>query len=40
MSLKNAFLATKDNMLSRRWGGHNTGVADPYITGYHFIWFG
>ena len=39
MSLKNAFLATKDNMLSRRWGGHNTGVADPYITGYHFIWF-
>lgn len=39
MSLQNAFLATKDNMLSRRWGGHNTGVADPYITGYHFIWF-
>ena len=39
MSLKNAFLATKENMLSRRWGGHNSGVADPYITGYHFIWF-
>ena len=39
MSLKNAFVKTQDNLLSRRWGGHNTGVADPYITGYHFIWF-
>jgi hypothetical protein len=39
MALKNAFLATTKNMLSRRWGGHNTGVADPYITGYHFIYF-
>ncbi len=39
MTLKNAFIATKDNLLSRRWGGHSVGVADPYITGYHFIWF-
>jgi len=39
MSLKNAFVKTADNMLSRRWGGHSVGVADPYITGYHFIWF-
>jgi len=39
MALKNAFIKTADNMLSRRWGGHTTGVADPYITGYHFIWF-
>lgn len=39
MSLKNAFTATTENLLSRRWGGHTVGVADPYITGYHFIWF-
>ena len=39
MSLKSAFINTAQNQLSRRWGGHSTGVADPYITGYHFIWF-
>jgi len=39
MSLKNAFVSAGDNLLSRRWGGHSVGVADPYITGYHFIWF-
>ena len=39
MALKNAFTAAKDNTLTRRWGGHNTGVADPYITGYHFVYF-
>jgi len=39
MALKSSFAATAQNMLSRRWGGSNTGVADPYVTGYHFIWF-
>lgn len=39
MALKSSFAATAQNMLSRRWGGGNVGVADPYITGYHFIWF-
>ena len=39
MALKNAFVATSKNLLSRRWGGHTVGVADPYITGYHFIRF-
>jgi len=39
MSLKSAFVNTAENALSRRWGGHTVGVADPYITGYHFIWF-
>jgi len=39
MSLKHAFSNVQSNVLSRRWGGHTTGVADPYITGYHFIWF-
>ena len=39
MTLKNAFTQVRQNVLSRRWGGHTTGVADPYITGYHHIWF-
>lgn len=39
MALKNAFTNVQSNLLSRRWGGHTTGVADPYITGYHHIWF-
>jgi len=39
MSLKHAFTNVQSNLLSRRWGGHTSGVADPYITGYHFIWF-
>jgi len=39
MTLKNAFTQVQSNILSRRWGGHTTGVADPYITGYHHIWF-
>ncbi len=39
MTLKHAFKNVKQNILTRRWGGHTTGVADPYITGYHHIWF-
>lgn len=39
MALKNSFADLQANMLTRRWGGHTVGVADPYITGYHFIWF-
>jgi hypothetical protein len=39
MTLKHAFSNVQGNVLSRRWGGHTTGVADPYITGYHHIWF-
>jgi len=39
MSLKHAFTNVQNNVLSRRWGGHSTGVADPYVTGYHHIWF-
>ena len=39
MTLKHAFSNVTGNTLSRRWGGHTTGVADPYITGYHHIYF-
>lgn len=40
--MKNSFAALSkgDNRLTRRFGGGATvGVADPYITGYHFVWF-
>ena len=30
---------SKGNVFSRKFGGTNVGVADPYVTGYHFIWF-
>ena len=37
--MKSSFSNVVNNQLTRRWGGHTEGVADPYITGYHFIWF-
>lgn len=39
MALKSSFANVGNNMLSKRFGGHTLGVADPYVTGYHFIWF-
>lgn len=36
MAFKNVFA---NNRLTKKFGGHKTGVADPYVTGYHFIWF-
>jgi len=36
---KTSFSATADNIFSRKFGGTTIGVADPYVTGYHFIWF-
>lgn len=38
-SLKNSFAKVPNNRLSRNFGGTLTGVADPYITGYHFVYF-
>lgn len=38
MGLKNSFAKVPNNRLSRNFGGTITGVADPYITGYHFIY--
>ena len=37
--MKNSFSALSQNMWSRKFGGTSVGVADPYLTGYHFIWF-
>lgn len=39
MAVKNSFAEVSKNRLSRNFGGTVTGVADPYITGYHFIFF-
>jgi len=38
--MKNAFSAMKQNIATRRFGGSaGAGVADPYVTGYHYVWF-
>ena len=37
--MKNSFSNIPGNMLTRKFGGSKNGVADPYVTGYHFIYF-
>ena len=37
--MKNSFSELGNNILTRKFGGTKIGVADPYLTGYHFIWF-
>jgi hypothetical protein len=39
MAVKNSFAQVQENRLSRNFGGTVAGVADPYVTGYHFIFF-
>ncbi|GAG35449.1 unnamed protein product, partial [marine sediment metagenome] len=39
MAMKYAFAQLDQNILTRKFGGTTAGVADPYVTGYHFIWF-
>ena len=39
MGGRTSFAVTQKNMFSRKFGGTSKGVADPYVTGYHFIWF-
>lgn len=39
MAIKNSFINVPNNRLTRNFGGTVAGVADPYITGYHFIYF-
>jgi len=39
MALKYSFAQLNENILTRKFGGTTIGVADPYVTGYHFIWF-
>jgi len=37
--MHNSFNNVKDNQFDRNFGGTTKGVADPYISGYHFIKF-
>ncbi len=37
--MKYAFAELGQNLLTRKFGGTTVGVADPYISGTHFIWF-
>lgn len=39
MAIKNSFVNVPNNTLTRNFGGTVAGVADPYITGYHFVYF-
>jgi len=37
--MKYSFAELQNNILTRKFGGTSVGVADPYVTGYHFVWF-
>jgi len=37
--MKYSFTELGQNIATRRFGGTKVGVADPYVTGYHYIWF-
>lgn len=39
MGMKYSFAELGVNILTRKFGGTTVGVADPYVTGYHFVWF-
>lgn len=39
MAIKNSFAKVPNNRLTRNFGGTIAGVADPYLTGYHFVYF-
>jgi hypothetical protein len=34
-----SFNVVKENQFDRRFGGTSAGTADPYVSGYHFIYF-
>jgi hypothetical protein len=36
--MKNSFSVLQQNILTRRFGGTTAGVADPYVSGYGFLW--
>jgi len=39
MAVKQSFASVPQNRLSRDFGSTIAGTADPYVTGYHFIYF-
>ena len=38
MGMKTSFAKLSSQRFTRNFGGSGQGVADPYVTGYHFIW--
>lgn len=39
MARSDAYANVFSNIATRRFGGTTFGWADPYVSGYHFIWF-
>lgn len=39
MAMKYSFAELGQNIVTRKFGGTTIGVADPYSSGYHFVWF-
>lgn len=39
MTMKYSFAELSQNIMTRKFGGTTHGVADPYVSGYHFVWF-
>jgi len=37
--MKNSFTAAKNQRATRNFGGTRIGIAEPYVTGYHHIYF-
>lgn len=37
--MRYSFAELGNNILTRKFGGTTTGVAEPYLSGYFFIWF-
>jgi len=35
--MRSSFSEVNTNFYTRKFGGTSVGVADPYVTGYHFI---
>ena len=36
--MKNSFSVLGENLFSRNFGGTSAGIADPYLSGYAFLW--
>ena len=37
--MKNSFTRVNENVTTRNFGGTTTGIAEPYVTGFHHIYF-
>ena len=37
--MKPSFAELGQNIATRRFGGTKVGVADPYVSGFHYVWF-